>query len=95
MTVCTRDPVPFYDSENDTKVYTHRHTFTEKLLPFLLLGGEKTFEATMDGIKPVRLRILYNVLGKFLNCSNTRVSNSWPGARMQPTSPLFAARVLM
>lgn len=39
MTVCTRDPVPFYDSEDDTKVYTHRHTFTEKLLPFLLLGG--------------------------------------------------------
>lgn len=84
MTVCTRDPVPFYEV-NDTKVYTHRDTFTEKLLPFLLLGGG-TFEATMDGIKSVRLRIFYDVLGKFLNCSNTGVSNSWPGARMQPTS---------
>ncbi|XP_051807311.1 nuclear factor 7, ovary-like [Acanthochromis polyacanthus] len=33
-----RGEVSFYDSEDMTHVYTHRHTFTEKLFPYLLIG---------------------------------------------------------
>uniref|UniRef100_A0A3B4GPH6 Uncharacterized protein n=1 Tax=Pundamilia nyererei TaxID=303518 RepID=A0A3B4GPH6_9CICH len=33
-----RGEVSFYDPEDMTHIYTHRHTFTEKLLPFFSIG---------------------------------------------------------
>ncbi|KAM4576341.1 nuclear factor 7, brain-like [Odontesthes bonariensis] len=46
-----RGEVSFYNSEDETHIYTHRDTFTEKLFPYFCIGGAgdaKTSEIKMS-----------------------------------------------
>ncbi|XP_062273908.1 nuclear factor 7, ovary-like [Scomber scombrus] len=56
-----RGEVSFYDPEEETHIYTHRHTFTEKLFPFFCIVSAGDAKTTDIKICQTEISLLFNI----------------------------------